>query len=83
MTKSVTYNFHVYDSQGNHKYDMILGSHILSELKIDSCLFNNTIRVNSGAYEGCTSPIKYISKINFNSSFDWLKDKNFWNEALK
>ena len=28
--KSVTWNFHVDDLQGNHRYDMVLGGDILS-----------------------------------------------------
>ena len=61
---------------------MILGHEIFSELKIDLCFFNNTIRKNGGAYEGCNDPMKDVYKINFNVSSDWLKDERFWNKEL-
>lgn len=53
--KSVTYNLHVYDSQENHRYDMILGPNILSEIKIDLFFSDNIIRGNEGAYKVCTT----------------------------
>ena len=58
------------DSQGNHRYDMIIWFDILSELKIDFSLSENKIRVNGVMYEGCTSPEKEISKINFNTPYN-------------
>ena len=48
----------MYDLSGNHKYNLILGNDIFSELQIDLCFSDKTIRVNGGAYEGCTSPMK-------------------------
>ena len=42
--KIVTWNFHVDDSQGYHRYNMILVCEIFSELNIDLCFYNNTIR---------------------------------------
>ena len=62
--KSVKWNFHIYDSQSNHMYDMMLGSDILSELKIDLYVFNHTIRGNIGNYKGFTTPMKDIENIN-------------------
>ena len=52
------------DSQVNHTYDIILGSDILSELKIGLCFSENTIRVNVVIYEGCKDSMKYVLKIN-------------------
>lgn len=34
-TKIVMWKFHMYDSQGNARYDIILGQDVLSRLKID------------------------------------------------
>ena len=62
--KSVTLDFHVDDLRFNHRYDMILGRDMLSELKLDLCLSDNTIRINVGTYKVCTFPMKYFSKIN-------------------
>ena len=66
------------DSQGNHKYDMILGHDKLSELQIYLCFSNNTIRVNGGMYEVCTSQIKYITNItpSAQSHDDTLRKNN-------
>ena len=61
MTKSITWILHVDKSQGNHKYYMILGGEILSELKIALCFSNNTIRLNGGTYKG------YMTNINFST----------------
>ena len=66
------WSFHLDNSQGRHRYGMILGRNILYELKIDLCFSNNTTRENGGTYEGCTNPMKIISKIHFNFSSDWL-----------
>ena len=65
---SVMWDFHVGHLHGNQKYDTILGRHILFELKIDLCFYNNTIRGNGGAHEGCTAPMKDVSKISLNLS---------------
>ena len=55
------------ESQGNHKYYMILGGEILSELKIALCFSNNTIRLNGGTVEGCTAKMKDMKNINFST----------------
>ena len=68
----MTWNFHVEDSHGNPRYDMILGRDILSNLKIDLRFYDNNIRRNEGAYEGCTEPMKDALKINFNYLSDWI-----------
>lgn len=34
----------MHESQGNYKYDMILGRKILSELNIDLCFYENITR---------------------------------------
>ena len=58
------WNFHIDDSQGCHRYDMILRCDIFSELNIDLCLSNNTGKVNVGVFEEGTSLMKEISKNN-------------------
>ena len=68
------------DSQGHHRYDMMLGCDILSEPNIDLCFFHKTVRVNKGTYEGCTAPMKDVSKFDLNSSYDWLQDESIQNE---
>ena len=42
--KSMKWEFHVDDSQGDHNYNMILVRDILSELKIDLFLSDDIIR---------------------------------------
>ena len=49
-TKIISRNFHLNDSHGNHKYDVILGRDILSELQVCLCFSDKKIRVNGGAY---------------------------------
>ena len=56
--KGIALNFHMDDSWGNHRYNMILGCDILSELKEYLRFSIITIRVNGGAYEVCTDPTK-------------------------
>ena len=70
------------DSQVTRRYDTIIGCDILSELNIDSCFSDNTIRGNGVTYEGYTAPIKHVSKINFNSSSNWIKGRIFHEEDL-
>ena len=82
VTKSVMWNFHVNNSQENHGYNMVLGRNIFSELNIYICFYKNTIRENGGTHEECTAPMKDISKININSSSDWLKETIFQNKEL-
>ena len=43
---------------------------------------DNTIRENVVTYEGCTGPMKDISKIDLILSSYWLKYEIFWNEEL-
>ena len=52
---------------------MILGKDIWSEMKIDLCLYKNKTSKDGGAYEGCTTPMKEFSNINFNPSSNWIK----------
>ena len=73
-------NFHVDYLQGNHRYDMILGRDIFSELPIDLCFSNNIIRGNGVPYTGCLSPMKDVTNINFNALSVGLHDEKFWNE---
>ena len=70
------------EPQGKHRYDMILGRDILSELKTDLCLFKNTIKGNGRTYYGFTVLIKEISNINCNASSNWVNNEIFWNEYL-
>ena len=71
----MVWNIHVDDSNGNHTHYMILGHDISFKLRIDLCLFNNTIRVNEGTYKKCTTTMKEVSKINLNMSSNWFQDK--------
>ena len=59
--KIVGWNFHVEESQNNHKYDVTLCHDIIPELKIDLCLCYYTIRLNGGAYKGYKIPMKNVS----------------------
>ena len=77
-TETMMQNFHVYDNQGNHRYDMILVHNILYELRIYLCLSENTIRVNVGTYEVCTDPMIFFENY-FNMSPNWIKEESFWN----
>ena len=61
-TKRLMRNFHLNDSQENARYDMTLGWDMLSELKKDLRSSNYTNKGNVGAYEGCTTPMKYVKK---------------------
>ena len=58
--------------QGHYRCDMVLGSGIISKPKMDLCLTNNTARLTGGTYEGCTTPMKGTSKINFNFSSNFI-----------
>ena len=58
------------DSQDKHRDDMILGQDIFSKLKIDFCFSDNTIRLNGGADEECTSPMKDVLNIKYIVSSD-------------
>ena len=71
--KTVAWNFHVGDSQVNQRYNIIPGCDILYKLKLYLCLSANKNKGGGGAYKGCMSPMKEISKINFNTSYNWLK----------
>ena len=79
-TKITTWNCPVDDPQVNHKYNMITRREILSKLQIYLRLSDNTIRLNQGAYEVCTDPVKKISDINFNTPSDDINEKSFQNE---
>ena len=47
-TKSMTWSFHVDDSQKNSRYDMKIGRDLLLELKLDLCLSDYPIKGNGG-----------------------------------
>ena len=76
------FNFHVKDLQVNHRYNMILGSEIFPELIIDLYFSDNAIRVNGDAHKECIAPMKNLSRINFNTSSNWLKEERYQNEDL-
>ena len=67
-TKTVTWNFHVNEFQGSHKYDIIPGLDILYKLNMDLCLSNNTIRVNRGTYEEYTALMNDFKIFNSSSN---------------
>ena len=81
-TKSVTWQFHVDDSPGAHRYDMILGRDIMDKLDLDICFSDNTIKCTKegAAFEGCTAPMKDLATISPNASSDWLHDETFCHE---
>ena len=60
----VTWNLHVYNSQGKHRYYVILGSDILYELKKKSFSHKNKIMLNGGAYKIYTDQMKEVPKSN-------------------
>ena len=74
------WHFHVDDLQGNRRYNMIIRRDILSELKIDLRFSKNKIQVNGGACEVYTAPMKDVSKINFNASYNCSQVEIFQNE---
>ena len=80
LKKGVTLNLHMDDSQVTHRYDIILGYNIFSDLGTDLCFYNNTIRISGGVYEGCTAPMKTILKVNFKISYYLIKGKIFQNK---
>ena len=77
MLRSITWDFHVDDSQGNHKYDMILGRGIFSGLQRDPCFFNNNIRINGGKLKVCMVQMKDMTDINFKVSSACLHENNY------
>ena len=62
-TKSMTWNFHMDDSQKHSRYEMIIGQDLLLELKLDLCFYDCTIKGHGGAYEACTVYTKYPSEL--------------------
>ena len=68
--------------QVNQKYNMILEREIFSELQIYLCFSNNKIRGRVGAYKVCTSPMKYVTDINFNMLYARIHEKCFHNKEL-
>ena len=78
-TKSMTWSFHMGESQRNSRYDMIIGRELLLELKLDLCFFNYTIKGNGGVYEGCTAPMKYPSNMCHDAIYrneEWWESKH-------
>ena len=82
VTKFSTWNFCVYKSLGNHRYDIIIGHDMPSKIKLDLCLSKNKMSVNRGTCKGFTEQTKDVSTINLDFSSDWLKYENFLTEEL-
>ena len=61
-TKIVMWKFHEDDSQENAQYGMIIGWYLLSEIQIDLCFSDFTIRVNRGAYGRCAITMRDMNK---------------------
>ena len=61
---------------------MILVHDILYKLNIDLCLSKNKIWGNGGYCERCKTPMKDISKTNFNMSSNFPNQKMFHNKEL-
>ena len=59
---------------------MIIGRDILFKIIIDLRFSDNTISGNGGMYKVYTSPIRDISRIDFNMTSNWIKDKIVWND---
>ena len=74
-TKSVTWSFHVDDSQKNSRYDMIIGRYLLLEPKVDLCFSNYTIRGNGGVYEGFTVSMKDPSNLR---DYTIFRNEELW-----
>ena len=83
MLRSITWDFHVDDSQGNHKYDIILGREIFSGLQIYPCFFNNNIRINGGKLKVCMVQMKDMTDINFKVSSACPNEKKYWKKELR
>ena len=76
------WNIHVYDSQKNARYDMIIGRYLLSELQLDLCVSDYTNRVNGGAYKGRTTSTRYMNNSYVRINSDLLdaifRDEDLW-----
>ena len=75
--KIVKRNFHVDDSQTNHRYNMILDCDILYELKTDLFISYYTIRRNEGASKGFVNPMKDAEHLTLENSLIVLMTKSF------
>ena len=76
----MTLNFHVEDSQKNAWYSMIMGRNFLSGLQRYLCLSDYTIRVNVGAYKGCTESTIDTKNSYVTITSDLLDDARFRGE---
>ena len=65
----MTWKFHI-EKSTNVRYDMILGRDLLTALGLDIKFYDNVIVGGEGPYEGCSSPIFYVSNYNFKSISD-------------
>ena len=75
----MAWNFHEDDSQENVSYNMILSWDVVSELKVDLCLSDYTIKVNGGAYKGCMKPMKDVNKVHIKTPIEHFDDGSFRN----
>ena len=62
------------DSQKKSRHDMIIGRDLLSEIQLDLCFSDHTIRENGGEYEVCT--------ISMKGHYDLRDDTSFRDEEL-
>ena len=68
-TEIVTWKFRV-DNSTNGRYNMILGTDLLTALGIDIKLSNIIIIGGEGPYGGCSAPMSDISNYDFGSITD-------------
>ena len=80
MTKVIEWSFHADESQGNHKYKMMIVCEIFFKLQVDLCFYDNKIRSNGVAYTGYKTQMKDVTIINFYPSSTWLQDEAFRNK---
>ena len=81
-TKILTWNFHVDDLWKHSRYNMIMGQDLLSELQIYLYFSGYTIRVNVGAYKGCTISMRGMSNEYVRISSNLRDYASFMNEEL-
>ena len=68
--KIVTWNCHADLTDGNSRYDMIIGRDLLSELKFILDFGNNKINCKEGPYKGCSTRMKNFDDVLKFSGFD-------------
>ena len=61
---------------------MIIGQDFLSELQLDLCFLDYTIRLNGGTYEGCTASMRDMNNNYVRINSDLIDDASFRDEEL-